>query len=421
MESRESRVDAARRAHCRRRSRPRRSRSSSCALARDRVARARDRGQQRAPRGRVPRGFGTRRSRRSRCSPSAGAAVRSFYQPISFVTNAGELGVGDVLQAARRDARARRFQRRQPDAVAPGHARARARYAGRRARACCSRAAWPTSRSRTARGHATRWRFEAGPFQVLVTGTRFELGWQPAAQSLSLTMKSGSVELSGGACLRRVSSSAALRCICRARARRRSPAARRAARDDAAQRRRRRNPRRRPRRRAAPTRGESRRRPASKRAARRPARPSSWRSANRERLAGHVARARTALLVLRRRFPESSEAGTAAFTLGRMAFDQQADYGEAARWFATYLAEQPNGPLMGDASGRLLEAHERQGDRAAARRDAESVPAALPRRPVRKARQSEFSPSDAARRACTSLHALAASAAACCSSERAAV
>jgi transmembrane sensor len=94
--------------------------------------------------------------------------------------------------------------------------------------------------------------------------------------------------------------------------------------------------------------------------------------ANRERLAGSLVRARTALVVLRRRFAGSSEAATAAFTLGRMAFDQRADYREAARWFETYLAEQPNGPLMGDAAGRLLEAHERHGDRTKARRDAEA-------------------------------------------------
>ncbi|HEX6245102.1 MAG TPA: hypothetical protein VFZ61_29475, partial [Polyangiales bacterium] len=73
----------------------------------------------------------------------------------------------------------------------------------------------------------------------------------------------------------------------------------------------------------------------------------------------------------RRRFPGSKEASTAAFTLGRMAFDQRARYADAARWFAVYLAEQPDGPLMGDARGRLLEAHQHLGNTAAARREAE--------------------------------------------------
>jgi TolA-binding protein len=94
----------------------------------------------------------------------------------------------------------------------------------------------------------------------------------------------------------------------------------------------------------------------------------SW--ANRERLAGHITRARTALLALRTRFAGSSEAGTATFTLGKMAFERQSDYAQAASWFATYVKEQPNGPLLGDAAGRLIEAHDARGDRSAARRAA---------------------------------------------------
>ena len=59
---------------------------------------------------------------------------------------------------------------------------------------------------------------------------------------------------------------------------------------------------------------------------------------------------------MRRRFPSSTAAGTAAFTLGRIVFEKQQDYYRAASWFETYLREQPNGPLMGDAFGRLMEA-----------------------------------------------------------------
>jgi len=211
-------------------------------------------------------------------------------------------------------------------------------------------------------GRSTRWRFEAGPFQVLVKGTRFELGWQPAAESLSLTMKAGSVELSG-ACLpapRIVERGAALELTCASTAA--SPQAAAVKVQET------------PQQAAAPSlpvvpaRAPAHGFEASCETA---AKPELVEIANRERLAGHVARARTALLALRRRFPGSNEAGTAAFMLGRMAFDQQGDYAGAARWFASYLAEQPNGPLMGDALGRLLEADERQGDRAAARRDAE--------------------------------------------------
>jgi TolA-binding protein len=89
------------------------------------------------------------------------------------------------------------------------------------------------------------------------------------------------------------------------------------------------------------------------------------------RLFGHTARAVTALRVLRQRYPSSPDASTAAFTLGRIAFERQGDYEGAVRWFGTYLREQPTGPLMGDSVGRLMEARLRAGDRAGARVDAE--------------------------------------------------
>jgi TolA-binding protein len=89
------------------------------------------------------------------------------------------------------------------------------------------------------------------------------------------------------------------------------------------------------------------------------------------RLSGETSRAVEALVTLRQRFPASTSAATGAFSLGRLAFEKRGAYAEAARWFATYLNEQPQGPLMGDAIGRLMEARDRAGDRAAARRDAE--------------------------------------------------
>jgi TolA-binding protein len=89
------------------------------------------------------------------------------------------------------------------------------------------------------------------------------------------------------------------------------------------------------------------------------------------RLSGETSRAVEALLMLRQRFPGSTSAATGAFSLGRLAFEKRGNYGDAARWFQTYLNEQPQGPLMGDAIGRLMEARDRGGDRAAARRDAE--------------------------------------------------
>ena len=48
---------------------------------------------------------------------------------------------------------------------------------------------------------------------------------------------------------------------------------------------------------------------------------------------------------------------------------------EAASWFETYLREQPSGPLMGDAFGRLMEARLRAGDATRARAHRRAIPA----------------------------------------------
>jgi transmembrane sensor len=301
------------------------------------------------------------------------AALQSYLRPISFVAGSGKRDVGDVLEAGRYAPLRVEFSEGSRVLL---HEGSRARVLGTQAsgaRVLLESGVADVSIVHRV-GRSTRWRFEVGPFQVLVKGTQFELDWQPESQSLSLTMKTGSVELSG-ACLsapRLVERGATLRLSCaKATPRRESvvtapaPSARTAV--------------------AGPRASELRSgmlQPAVRDAG---AAPRSFEAscetasktelvtwANRERLTGSLARARTALLVLRRRFASSSEAGTAAFTLGRMAFDQRGDYRDAARWFEAYLSEQPNGALMGDAAGRLLEAHERQGERARARGDAEA-------------------------------------------------
>jgi TolA-binding protein len=85
------------------------------------------------------------------------------------------------------------------------------------------------------------------------------------------------------------------------------------------------------------------------------------------RLAGDAAHADIAYRTLRRRFPSDSRASVAAFDLGKLAFDVRGSHADAARWFDTYLAEQPSGPLVREALGRSMEAHWRSADRAKAR------------------------------------------------------
>lgn len=41
----------------------------------------------------------------------------------------------------------------------------------------------------------SRWTFAAGPFDVLVTGTRFDLHWNPSSEALQLELREGSVEI----------------------------------------------------------------------------------------------------------------------------------------------------------------------------------------------------------------------------------
>ena len=96
------------------------------------------------------------------------------------------------------------------------------------------------------------------------------------------------------------------------------------------------------------------------------------------RFGGGSAHAREPLTALRSRFPGTREAGLAAFLLGRIAFDQAHAPADAARWFTTYLAEQPGGSFAPEAAGRLIEARERTGDRDGAREAARRYLAAYP-------------------------------------------
>ncbi|HKY37186.1 MAG TPA: FecR domain-containing protein [Polyangiaceae bacterium] len=89
------------------------------------------------------------------------------------------------------------------------------------------------------------------------------------------------------------------------------------------------------------------------------------------RFAGRPVDALSAYQALRSRASGSAAAKQAAFSIARVHFDQRAAYAEAARWFRTYLAEQPGGPLAREAEGRLMESLSRSGDRAGARKAAE--------------------------------------------------
>jgi TolA-binding protein len=90
------------------------------------------------------------------------------------------------------------------------------------------------------------------------------------------------------------------------------------------------------------------------------------------RLARRAERANAAYSAVRRRFAGSDSAATAAFHLGQIAFDSAGAYAEARKWFGTYLSERPAGGLATEALGRQMEAEQRAGDVLAARATASS-------------------------------------------------
>jgi transmembrane sensor len=267
--------------------------------------------------------------------------------------------------------------------------------------------------------HGARYRVSLGPFAVDVTGTRFDVGFRPADELFTLTLHEGKVVVSG--CVlgegRTLLAGESLSASCRAghfeiSALGSHPAPSVDAASEAAP----------P---AEPvTDAES--LPEGERAGSgvhdtTPVAP-SWQSLSRQgrfadaysiieldgfasavarasvtelallgdtaRFAGKPADALTAYQALRSRGAGTASAKQAAFSIARVHFDQRAAYAEAARWFRTYLAEQPGGPLAREAEGRLMESLSRAGDRAGARQVAEGYLAKYPRGPhERVARQ----------------------------------
>jgi transmembrane sensor len=69
--------------------------------------------------------------------------------------------------------------------------------------------------------------------------------------------------------------------------------------------------------------------------------------------------ARRALAAVRDRFPGSPQAQKAAFLLGRMAEDQDGDLVAALSWYGEYLAATPEGPYRDEALGRQMAATQR--------------------------------------------------------------
>src|SRR4051794_27482546 len=241
------------------------------------------------------------------------------------------------------------------------------------------------------RARKTRWDFELGPYRVTVNGTKFRMAFHASELALRVSTEEGRVTVAGG-CLEAatgVSEGESLEPACR----REVPQPDDTSDDEEEV--------------LAPAPDA---RPAAS-----PMRVERWREllaagrlleglraaeranfeqvcriatakellalADAGRFFGPSRRAVTALGALRKRFSGSPDAVTAAFMLGRIAFDEEQAYGQAAHWFETYLQEEPRGPLMGDAFGRLMEARMRSGNSLGARTSAEQYLRRFPEGP----------------------------------------
>jgi ferric-dicitrate binding protein FerR (iron transport regulator) len=241
------------------------------------------------------------------------------------------------------------------------------------------------------------WHVAAGPFTVLVTGTKFDVRWSAPDATLTLDLHEGSVTVTGptlGPQGRRVLPGESLRV---AIAEPPDPAppdtdgeleAPHAPREEAAK--------------GAPSESTVKSGSSWKQLAEQGQFADAFAAAQAEgfdavcrrasagdllllgdsaRFAGSPSRAEQALRLARTRAAGSHEAAMAAFALGRLASNEQHNFGAASRWFQTYLREEPNGRLAREASGRLIEAQRAAGDMAGARATATAYLAKYPAGP----------------------------------------
>ncbi|GAC1353328.1 MAG: hypothetical protein NVS3B20_16900 [Polyangiales bacterium] len=246
---------------------------------------------------------------------------------------------------------------------------------------------------------SAQWHLGAGPFDVLVTGTRFDLEWDPSTENLTLALLEGSVVVSGSVLGggRRVVTGETLHVAARdLRAVAQVPEVAHGAAKDL---------------KPAPQTGSiaptrpavgHREAPSVTAKASNSVPPAlTWRAlfgqgryrealdaaeeagfpqlcdqlsaddllalGDAARFGGSSARASEAYLSLRKHYPGAAPAAVAAFAMGRLNFDQRKSYREAVSWFETYLRERPAGVLAREASGRLIEARKASGDREGAR------------------------------------------------------
>lgn len=256
------------------------------------------------------------------------------------------------------------------------------------------------STARVVHKRGADWRFVAGPFEVQVTGTRFWIDWDPAAEELNLSLEDGSVEVTGPLSPARVSMRAGQRLQASlaqrsltvfdsatpptpvasaiGMAQKQEPTVAKSYIDSApsssavvastnAG--------------AAPPQSPAWSKLLAKgqfesivQLAESPSRPNCAETCNASdlrilaeaaRYAGRADLAETTLLALRKRFASHSESAKAAFLLARL-YESRADRARAEVFYRTYLEESPSSELAADAlAGQMRVVRRSRGAKAA--------------------------------------------------------
>jgi len=241
-------------------------------------------------------------------------------------------------------------------------------------------------RARVSHRARSHWQVYAGPYRVLVTGTRFDVRWDATRRSFTLDLHEGAVTVFGPSLTasgKRVLPHETVRLGPETPSL--APRAPQSA-ASASQ--------------LAPALSDESRPTPAVSAAPQAATPASWKSlalagdyaaafaaadsegfanicrrassgdllllGNAARLAKRGAQAEQAFLSARARPGAAHQRAVAAFQLGRLAQDARGDHARGASWFETYLSEAPDGTLAREAAGRAMEAHHRAGNSAAA-------------------------------------------------------
>jgi hypothetical protein len=109
------------------------------------------------------------------------------------------------------------------------------------------------------------------------------------------------------------------------------------------------------------------------------------------RLSHNINMASKVYKLVRKRFPRSSEAQRAAFILGRMQLEQRGNPKRAARWFDACYRDNSHGTMAREAAGRLIESLESAGELEKAKQAATTYLNRYPRGPHTKLAQKVLS------------------------------